>query len=672
MPIVGIDFVAKVNSALAEVNRLTGATRGALAAAQKEAIKLVAEEERATMSAARAAMQNAAAQRAAAGAFQSSARSSGQAAQGAASLTQQFIDMGVMLQGGASPLTILVTQGPQAATAISDMGGAANAFAWAMSKVGVVAGVLGPVTAAVVALGVAWKVAATEAENAEARQVAAANAATEAQKRHVDIDEIRRRTADDLALADGRVTKEILAQRDAVGRLNQAFGPEIEAQKERIRVAEQARAAAEKEYAAAAARAAVRSARTGGDAGPSVAESERFTAAIEASNREIADARAKLGGLGTELATLTPQVMRAATAEEHHAKGIRHSNEEMKAYLRTLELKHDIDRAVVERQSTFTAAQQEQADATRAARLEGADELTLIRMRTEARLDEAQATYDAAIAANGSQADRAAAARALESRIAAERDAQTRAEDEYFDELKKKRDRDVEAAERAARDKARAEREAQQQILSAVSNASSNVASITAAAYQSQLDNLTATQRYATESEAFLTRDQRAQLQKRVAAQREAALRAFEINKAAQIATAIVNTASAVVAALDDAPFPYNLALAGVAGAAGAVQVGTIASQRPAFHSGGVVTADLLTREAVLNRTATSRQGEGRIREMNAAADPNPGASVIVVNQIIGHRVMDIGVTKALQRGGRARDEVRRFASGTPGFRRLA
>ena len=54
----------------------------------------------------------------------------------------------------------------------------------------------------------------------------------------------------------------------------------------------------------------------------------------------------------------------------------------------------------------------------------------------------------------------------------------------------------------------------------------------------------------------------------------------FEIGKAAAIAQAIVNTATAVTNALAVPPFPLGLALAVTAGVAGAVQIATIQTQK--------------------------------------------------------------------------------------------
>lgn len=56
--------------------------------------------------------------------------------------------------------------------------------------------------------------------------------------------------------------------------------------------------------------------------------------------------------------------------------------------------------------------------------------------------------------------------------------------------------------------------------------------------------------------------------------------KAFALQKALNISMAIMNTARGVTNALATVPFPFNLAIAGLIGAAGAVQIGAIASQQ--------------------------------------------------------------------------------------------
>ena len=68
-------------------------------------------------------------------------------------------------------------------------------------------------------------------------------------------------------------------------------------------------------------------------------------------------------------------------------------------------------------------------------------------------------------------------------------------------------------------------------------------------------------------------------------------LEQFEANKALSLITAAIQTSLAVINALASVPFPANIAAAILAGAAGAVQIGIIASQppppKPQFYKGG-------------------------------------------------------------------------------------
>jgi hypothetical protein len=85
-----------------------------------------------------------------------------------------------------------------------------------------------------------------------------------------------------------------------------------------------------------------------------------------------------------------------------------------------------------------------------------------------------------------------------------------------------------------------------------------------------------------------LTAEQRDEINQQIARndaellkkQNEIEKKRFQLNKAAAISNAIINTASAVVAALDDLPVPANFIAAGIVGAAGAAQIATIASQQ--------------------------------------------------------------------------------------------
>lgn len=98
--------------------------------------------------------------------------SAGSMKAGMFSLGQQVQDVGVMLVGGASPFTIIATQGPQIATAVQQMGGLGSALR-AVGAAAVTAGpLLAAVAVAVAAAGTAYAVlgnAMTTAES-DARQ----------------------------------------------------------------------------------------------------------------------------------------------------------------------------------------------------------------------------------------------------------------------------------------------------------------------------------------------------------------------------------------------------------------------------------------------------------------------------------------------------------------------
>ena len=80
-----------------------------------------------------------------------------------------------------------------------------------------------------------------------------------------------------------------------------------------------------------------------------------------------------------------------------------------------------------------------------------------------------------------------------------------------------------------------------------------------------------------------------AKVQAELAAKKQAIdKKAGKDSQKAALVGAYINTALAVTKALGSAPFPYSLVLAGLAAAAGAVQISTIKSQK--FAAGGVIT----------------------------------------------------------------------------------
>jgi hypothetical protein len=150
-----------------------------------------------------------------------------------------------------------------------------------------------------------------------------------------------------------------------------------------------------------------------------------------------------------------------------------------------------------------------------------------------------------------------------------------------------------------------------------------------------------------------------AQTERGTEARRDAALKAFRMNKAAALINAGINTALAVTNAAATQPFiPLGIVAMAAAAAAGAVQIGVIAAkQPPQFHRGGVLsqnTADEITVRARAGEGFLSNQGvaaaggaEG-VARLNRGGRSGPDA-VYVVNRV-GSRMIDVQTTNAIRR----------------------
>ena len=142
-------------------------------------------------------------------------------------------------------------------------------------------------------------------------------------------------------------------------------------------------------------------------------------------------------------------------------------------------------------------------------------------------------------------------------------------------------------------------------------------------------------------------------------ARREAALKAFRMNKAAALINAGINTALAVTNAANTAPFvPLGIIAMAAAAAAGAVQIGIIAAkQPPQFHRGGVLSqgaADEITVRARAGEGFLSNQGVAAAGGVEGVARLNRGGrsgpdAVYVVNRV-GSRMIDVQTTNAIRR----------------------
>lgn len=147
--------------------------------------------------------------------------------------------------------------------------------------------------------------------------------------------------------------------------------------------------------------------------------------------------------------------------------------------------------------------------------------------------------------------------------------------------------------------------------------------------------------------------------------EREARMKSFKAAKAAAIAQAAINTALGVTQALTG-PFPLNYINAALVTAAGAVQIGLIASkQPPQMHTGGMVAAPdevdtrLQSREAILSRTGVEAVGGADGVARANRGEPIGGGAVVVV-QTYEHRSFGAFMGHELRRpGGALREAIR-------------
>ena len=208
---------------------------------------------------------------------------------------------------------------------------------------------------------------------------------------------------------------------------------------------------------------------------------------------------------------------------------------------------------------------------------------------------------------------------------------------------------------------AAAQGEAEKAATAARINAIAQVADVIAQYTQYALDQeVDAYEQAQADREALgenATEAEKEMADKRVKATKDAARKAFLIDKAAKMASAAAATALAIVQALASAPPPFNFIAAGVVGAAGAIQQAVIASQKPSFHAGGFVggmapdeqQATVRRGEAVLNPAGRRAMGDDAIRAANGGMG---GGQTIVVQQVYRHRVFDSFVRDNLRTRG--------------------
>ena len=448
---------------------------------------------------------------------------------------QQLSDVASQLATGTNPLTILVQQGPQAATAISMAGYSLTALL----------PILGPVAVAVGVLGAAWWKLSKDVAAAEAAQAKAAETAQKAAEAGARLNKMQADALDAEAVATGRATSKDIELRDALAAVTAEYGPRIDA-------ARKAAAASEAE-AAAALKALQTSSNSTAQLQAAYNAQQAAGAAADFHRRELAGLEQQQGAL---LQTTTRGIL--LTVEKEKAdKGAAKAARDRKDAIRELSDAMQAENDEAERtQKTYQGAidaingierAQKQAIASEGERIDMAYAATLDTIAAEERKAMAVSNSVAATETIQQEAERAReAARAV-----------------HIDAMLALDDKRTADAQKAAEEQLRAEQQ--------LGNARLQLASALAGALQTLMQT----------SGEDITEEQK-----------QAAQVVFAIQKAAALAQIALNTILAVSQASTSAPPPYNAIPMGIAAVTGAAQfAAAAASPPPKFHAGTLSAA---------------------------------------------------------------------------------
>lgn len=563
--------------------------------------------------------------------------STGAARAGAINLGNQISDIAIQLESGTPIGRIMLQQGSQVADALGMMG---ISFTRLLS-------VVAPVGIAIGALAFAYSELVAEQARAEAGMAAAAAEATALADALGRVESAQSKLNDELALAEGSVTKGQLAQRDAVLAIREQYAPLIAAREENIASLQREEAAARAAQEAANARGAIQAGQE------QAAVRERLAGSIARERAEVDRLTAGQDRAINSAVQTIAATERATEAADRRTEAEKALREEMERQRRLVDAAFRDQQALADIDRERTAGIQELMAIQAEAEASMLDDAGKVNAALEAQLATIRA-ITAATAETARNSDEEARIRALG--LEAEVEATAAATAQI---------REIRAKEDAARDEeARREVERQRQIARASVAAVQQSLDVMTAGFEQLYDNRAAIvgrlEEQLDRSEEYLTDSQREELEKRIADQRAAARRAFEVAKAFKVAQAMVATYTAANEALASAPFPVNLANAGIVTAAGLVNVATIASQQPAFHRGGMVDEvpiNALRGEAVVSRQGRAVLGDETINQANAGASMGSGGTVVY--QVYDRRVVDRVVVSTIKAGGKLDGYIR-------------
>ena len=447
-----------------------------------------------------------------------------------AGVGQQLSDVASQLATGTNPLTILIQQGPQAATAISMAG----------FSLGALLPILGPVAIAVGVLAAAWYKLSQDVAKAEEAQAKAAKTAQDAADAGARLNKMQRSAIDAEAVATGKATEKDLQLRDALAAVTAEYGPRIEASRKAIAASE------------AEAKAQLAVLQTSSNSNAVLQEAYRkqqnAAQAAEFHARELTGLEQQQGAL---LQTTTRGILLTVEkekADKGAAKAARDRRDAIKELSDAMQAENDAAQAT---QRTYQGAidaingverAQKQATASEGERVDMAYAATLETIAAEERK-----------------------ARAVSNSVAAEETIQQEAERARV-AARESYNAQLAALEQKRTEEVKKQAEEQRKIEEQTANARIQLASTLAGA----IGTIAAT------AGEHLTDEQK-----------QAAEVVYAIQKASALAQIALNTILAVSQASTSAPAPYNVIPMAIAATQGAAQfAAAAASPPPKFHAG--------------------------------------------------------------------------------------
>lgn len=447
---------------------------------------------------------------------------------------------------------------------------------------------LGPLAGAVILVGAAYLYYSHELEEAEAAQRKMADAATAAQTAHEGLESVVRDVTDAYEIAAGITTKAAVGQREQIAKVTAAFEVEKKAIDGSAMSADMKALALE-----------------------SLDAKQRGTIALIKETTELEqDAKAKAEAAAAAKAAAADASRKAA---DDATKAAEAAAMEQKANADAAAEELAVSKMIEKNRDEVTTRQLARLDEEEEAEKRARAYVTKV---VQGNLDEQEKSAEEAAAFIRSVASESTAA--LDSLLGAMHQFASLAADEA-----------AEAAEKAA-DRLSNIRGLLAELTAEQVDASTLTGDALVKAYKRGevgVEDLTDTQKASVAAALSAQEDAAA---KRARSERKAAKKAWDMQQALSVGQTFAAGAVALIQAFAQlGPVAGGIAAIGIA-AATAASIATITSQKPSFHSGGVVggsangqgevSARLLPGEALLNRQATNALGPSGVAALNSGA----------------------------------------------------